>query len=165
MPAHPSGDARDAANRWIEAETTGRLPDRPRPQGRYVPALAEAGLILTAGMTPRVDGVLQYAGQVGGTVSVDEARTAAGIAVANAVAAAAGEAGSLDAIGRALRMTVYVNAVGGFTEHSRVADGASERLVELLGERGVVVRTAVGVASLPGGACLEVELTCARARP
>jgi len=71
--------------------------------------------------------------------------------------------GSLGGIGRALRLSVFVNATDGFTEHSRVADGASDRLVELLGERGVVVRTAVGVASLPGGACLEVELTCTRA--
>ena len=71
--------------------------------------------------------------------------------------------GSLAGIGRALRLTVFVNAVEEFTQHSAVADGASERLVELLGERGVVVRTAVGVASLPGGACLEVELTCTRA--
>jgi hypothetical protein len=55
---------------------------------------------------------------------------------------------------------VYVNAVAGFTQHSAVADGASDRLAELLGEHGTVVRTDVGVASLPGGACVEVELTC-----
>jgi enamine deaminase RidA (YjgF/YER057c/UK114 family) len=141
-----------------------QLPERPVPQGRYVPAVAEGDLVLTAGMTPRVAGVLQYAGRVGDSVSVDDARLAAGIAAANAVAAAAAAAGSLDAIARALRLTVFVNALPGFTEHSRVADGASERLVALLGERGIVVRSAVGVASLPGGACVVVELTCARVR-
>jgi enamine deaminase RidA (YjgF/YER057c/UK114 family) len=140
-----------------------RLPASPRPQGRYVPATASDSLVLTAGMTPRVDGVLRHRGRVGEQVSLEEARVAAGIAVANAVAAAVAEVGSLDAIVRALRLTVFVHAADGFVDHSVVADGASDRLVELLGERGVVARTAVGVASLPGGACLEVELTCQRA--
>jgi enamine deaminase RidA (YjgF/YER057c/UK114 family) len=117
---------------------------------------------MTAGMTPRVDGRLQYVGQVGAEVSLEEASAAAGIAVSNGVAALADLLGSADEIGQALRMTVYVNAVHGFTGHSKVADGASARLAELLGERGAVVRSAVGVSSLPGGACVEVELTCSR---
>jgi enamine deaminase RidA (YjgF/YER057c/UK114 family) len=139
------------------------LPGAPIPQGSYVAATATDHLVLTAGMTPRVDGVLQHTGKVGREVTLHDARAAAAIAVSNAVAAACSHVGSLAGIGRALRLTVFVNAVEEFTQHSAVADGASERLVELLGERGVVVRTAVGVASLPGGACLEVELTCVRA--
>jgi enamine deaminase RidA (YjgF/YER057c/UK114 family) len=133
------------------------------PQGRYAAATATDALVLTAGMTPRVDGVLQHVGRVGGEVSIDDASEAAAIAVSNALAAASTEVGSLDGIARALRLVVFVNAAEGFTQHSLVADAASERLVEVLGDRGVVVRTAVGVASLPGGACLEVELTCLRA--
>jgi enamine deaminase RidA (YjgF/YER057c/UK114 family) len=113
-------------------------------------------------MTPRVDGQLRYSGQVGGEVSVSEARTAAGIAVANAIAAVVEVVGAQRDIEQTLRMTVYVNAVPGFTQHSLVADGASDRLAEILGERGLPVRSAVGVSSLPGGACVEVELTCAR---
>ena len=139
------------------------LPTSPTPQGRYVAATATDHLVLTAGMTPRVEGVMQYAGKVGREVTLEQARAAAAIAVSNAVAAAGAAVGSVDDLGRALRLTVYVNAVEGFTQHSAVADGASDRLVELLGDRGVVVRSAVGVASLPGGACLEVELTCTRA--
>jgi len=138
------------------------LPGRPQPQGRYVAATATDTLVMTAGMTPRVDGVLQHVGRVGLEVSLDDARDAARIAVSNALAAAGDELGSLDGIARALRLVVFVNAAEGFTQHSLVADAASERLVEVLGDRGVVVRTAVGVASLPGGACLEVELTCLR---
>jgi enamine deaminase RidA (YjgF/YER057c/UK114 family) len=111
-------------------------------------------------MTPRVEGVLQYVGRVGDAVTPDEARTAAGLAAANALAAVAAEVGSLDAVERAMRLTVFINAVPDFTGHPAVADGASDRLVELLGERGVVVRSAVGVASLPGGACVVVVLTC-----
>lgn len=143
-------------------ETFPPLPGTPVPQGSYVAATATDHLVLTAGMTPRVDGVLRHVGRVGHEVTLDDARAAAAIAVSNAVAAASAQVGSLSGLGRALRLTVFVNAVEGFTQHSAVADGASERLVELLGDRGVVVRTAVGVASLPGGACLEVELTCTR---
>jgi len=138
------------------------LPPPPQPQGLYLPAADADLLILTAGMTPRVDGVLQYVGKVGQDVSVDDARAAARIAASNAVAAAAQVAGSVDAIRRAVRMTVYVNAIEEFAEHSAVADSASDLLREVLGERGVVVRTAVGVASLPGGACVEIELTFLR---
>ncbi len=117
---------------------------------------------MTAGMTPRVDGVLQHVGQVGAEVSVSAARAAAATAAGNAVSALADVLGSKDAIGEVLRLTVYVNAVVGFAQHSTVADGASARLAELLGERGAAVRSAVGVSSLPGGACVEIELTCSR---
>jgi enamine deaminase RidA (YjgF/YER057c/UK114 family) len=146
----------------LPSEQRSDLPDRPKPQGRYVAATATDGLVLTAGMTPRIDGTLQHVGRVGREVSLDEARHAARIAVSNALAAAADEVGGQAAIIRALRLVVFVNAADGFTQHSVVADAASERLVEVLGDRGIVVRTAVGVASLPGGACLEVELTCQR---
>jgi enamine deaminase RidA (YjgF/YER057c/UK114 family) len=138
------------------------LPPPPQRQGSYRPAVVDGALVLTAGMTPRVDGVLRHVGQVGDSVDLHQAREAAGIAAANAVAAVVDALGSADAIARALRMTVYVNAVAGFTDHSAVADGASARLAEVLGDRGTVVRSAVGVASLPGGACVEVELTCSR---
>ncbi|WP_341228962.1 RidA family protein [Nocardioides salarius] len=135
------------------------LPPPPRPQGSYRPAMAAGGLLVTAGMTPRVDGALQYVGQVGAEIGLEEARAAAAIAAGNAVSALAEVVGSADGIGQVLRMTVYVNAATGFTQHSAVADGASARLVELLGERGSAVRSAVGVSSLPGGACVEIELT------
>ena len=139
------------------------LPSVPRPQGRYVPALASGSLVLTAGMTPRVDGRLAYVGRVGDEVTLEDARSAAAIAVSNAVSAAVSVVGSRDALRRAIRLIVFVNAVDGFTQHPKVADGASDRLVELLGpEAGSAVRSAVGVASLPGGACVEVELTCER---
>jgi enamine deaminase RidA (YjgF/YER057c/UK114 family) len=147
-PRHPDGDQ--------------ALPITPKPQGRYLPAIVASGLVMTAGMTPRVDGRLQYPGKVGEAVSLAEAREAAGIALANAVAAIADVLGSTQHIDQVLRMVVYVNAAATFTEHSKVADGASDRLAELLGDRGSAVRTAVGVSSLPGGSCVEVELTCSR---
>ncbi|MBD3782585.1 MAG: RidA family protein [Micrococcales bacterium] len=139
-------------------EPSGQLPPPPGPQGRYVPAIEAGGLVVTAGMTPRVDGVLTVRGTVGRDVSVREARQAAAIAARNALAAATEAAGSAG-LRRLLRLTVYVRATPDFLDHSAVADGASEELAAHLGDAGAVVRSAVGVASLPGGACVEVELT------
>lgn len=145
-----------------------QLPAPPRPQGGYVPAVRHGcgagrlnGLVVTAGMTPRVDGVLQCRGQVGRDLTTVEARSAARIAADNALAAALAALEQGQRLDRVLRLTVYVNAAAGFEEHTAVADGASSRLRELLGDRGDAARAAVGVASLPGGACVEVELTCA----
>jgi enamine deaminase RidA (YjgF/YER057c/UK114 family) len=111
-------------------------------------------------MTPRVDGVLVHRGHVGLEVSVEEAKEAAAIAVGNAVAAVIEGLAAGRRLDRVLRLTVYVSCGPDFTAHSVVADGASARLRELLGDLGSASRSAVGVASLPGGACVEVELTC-----
>lgn len=152
------------------AELLRRLPRPPRPQGGYVPAVIHApdprsGLVVTAGMTPRVAGVVQHPGQVGAEVSVADAQAAAAIAAENALAAALASLGAGQQLEQVLRMTVYVNTTPGFEQHTAVADGASVRLRELLGARGEAARAAVGVTSLPGGACVELELTCAWRAP
>jgi enamine deaminase RidA (YjgF/YER057c/UK114 family) len=140
-------------------------PAPPAAQGRYRPAVRIGDLVVSAGMTPRVNGQLVHVGRVGREVDLEAAGAAAAIAAGNAVAAVVEVAGSPEAIVGCLRLAVYVNAVDGFTEHSRVADSASDRLVELLGQRGLAARAALGVASLPGGAPVEVELWCAVAGP
>jgi enamine deaminase RidA (YjgF/YER057c/UK114 family) len=136
-----------------------RLPSVPPPQGAYVPAIRHARLLLSAGMTPRADGALAYTGVVGRELGVQEARTAAGMAARNALAAVAAAAGGVDRVERCLRMIVYVACEEGFEALSTVADGATEVLVEHLGESRLPVRTAVGVRALPSGAPVEVELT------
>jgi enamine deaminase RidA (YjgF/YER057c/UK114 family) len=144
-----------------------QLPTPPRAQGGYVPATVHelpgtsGGLVMTAGMTPRVDGVLQHRGQVGADLDVASAQAAAAIAVRNALAAALAALGPDRRLDRVLRLSVYVNAAPDFEQHTAVADGASAWLRELLGEYGDAARAAVGVTSLPGGACVELELTCA----
>lgn len=143
------------------------LPAPPRPQGGYVPATvvglpgSTGGLVMTAGMTPRVDGVLRHRGRVGRDLDLTTAQAAASVAVENALAAALAELGPNRRLDRALRLVVYVNAEPAFEQHTAVADGASVRLRDLLGERGDAARSAVGVTSLPGGASVELELTCA----
>jgi enamine deaminase RidA (YjgF/YER057c/UK114 family) len=117
-------------------------------------------LVVTAGMTPRVDGVLSHRGQVGSDLTVEDAMTAAAVAVANALSAALTVLADGERFERVVHLAVYVNAAPGFEQHTRVADGASTRLRELLGDAGAASRAAVGVTSLPGGACVEVVLTC-----
>lgn len=136
-----------------------QLPPPPKAQGSYVAAVVEAGIVVTAGMTPRVDGELVHTGRVGAEVTVEQAQEAASIALGNALSAAVDALGTERRLERVLRMTVYVACGPDFTEQTAVADGASARLHDLLGDRGVASRSAVGVASLPGGACVELELT------
>jgi enamine deaminase RidA (YjgF/YER057c/UK114 family) len=130
------------------------------PQGAYVPAVVHGGMAWTAGMTPRRYGELVARGIVGRDLDITEAREAAGLAADNAVTAIV-EAVGLAGIDRAVKMTVFIAAVDGFTAHSAVADGASRVLRERLGERGAVARSAVGVRTLPSGAPVEVELVAA----
>ena len=137
------------------------LPASPVPQGRYAAAVLVGGLVYSAGMTPRRDGVLTVVGLVGEDVDVATAAAAAGVAATNALVAVAEAAGGLDRIERCARMTVYVACAEGFTALSAVADGASAVLAERLGEAVLPVRAAVGVRALPGGAPVEVELTAA----
>jgi enamine deaminase RidA (YjgF/YER057c/UK114 family) len=131
------------------------------PQGAYVAAVVHDGLAWTAGMTPRRAGMLVVAGVVGRDLDVAAARAAAGLAAGNALTAVAEAVGDLAAVVRCLKMTVFVAAVDDFTEHSAVADGASEVLRERLGDRGAVARSAIGVATLPSGAPVEVDLVVA----
>lgn len=140
----------------------GPLPPVPvLPQGDYVPVRLHGGLAFVAGMTPRENGVLTVTGRVGADLDASAARQAAGIAARRALSALEAAAGGLDRVAAALHLTVYVAAVDGFTEHSAVADGASQALTEALGDRGRVARAAIGVASLPGGAPVEVSLLAA----
>lgn len=112
-------------------------------------------------MTPRRDGALVVTGRVGVEVAIPAAREAAGLAARNALAAIAEAVGGVDRILGLTQLTVYIACRASFTEHSLVADGASAALTDVLGEDAAVARAAVGVASLPGGAPVEVQLVAA----
>lgn len=139
------------------------LPPVPAPRGRYVPAVAHAGMVVTAGMTPRRDGALVWRGAVGDELGLDEAVDAAGLAATNALAAAAHAAGGVERLTRLVSLTVYVACGEGFRALSAVADGASAALAAALGTTGraAAARAAVGVRALPDGAPVEVQLTAA----
>lgn len=124
-----------------------------------MPTSRVGDLVLTAGMTPRVEGRLAISGRVGDAVDLEEARRGAAIAASNALSAVADAVGGLHQVSGLARMTVYVHAASGFTQHTAVADAATDALVAHLGEKGRCARSAVGVASLPGDAPVEIELT------
>jgi Putative translation initiation inhibitor, yjgF family len=138
-----------------------RLLAPPRPQGRYVAVVIDRGVAYTAGMTPRVDGRLLAHGLIGRDLTVDQARELAGVAAGNALAAVVAAVGGAERVVRCLQLTVFLAATPDFTEHTAVADGASDALLAVLGPRGAVARAAVGVVGLPSGAPVEVVLTAA----
>lgn len=131
-----------------------------QPLALYRPALLWREWLLVAGQLPIRDGVLVHAGCVGDDVSLEQAREAARQCAANGLGAARAALGSdaaLDGL-QLLRTGGYVAAVPGFRSHPEVIDGASELLRAALGEEnGVGARAAVGVASLPRGAAVEIE--------
>lgn len=137
------------------------LPDVSVPVGAYVPALRHGDLISTSGQLPFVEGVLIATGIVGETVSPEIAANCARQAALNAVAAAADAAGGIDNIASVVRVVGFVASGPGFGGQPAVMNAASSLMTEIFGDAGIHIRSAVGVASLPLGSPVEVELTVA----
>jgi enamine deaminase RidA (YjgF/YER057c/UK114 family) len=141
------------------ADAGEELPPVPAPVAAYVPVRVAAGLAFVAGQVPIVDGVVQQPGLLGREVSIEQGQAAARRAALQALAALRGELGSFDRIEQIAQVTVYVACTDGFTDHAQVANGASELLIEALGDAGKHARAAVGMAALPLGTCVEVAVT------
>ena len=140
------------------------LPPVAAPVAAYVPAVISGDLVFTSGQLPFVDGTLAQTGLVGvrdehdgATISPDDAQEHARIATLNALAAAASVAG-LENIEQIVKVNGYVASATGFGGQPAVVNGASEVLGEIFGDAGVHARAAVGVAELPLGASVEIEL-------
>ncbi len=134
------------------------LPPPATPGGNYTPANLVGHTLYVAGQLPTQDGALISPGKVGRDVTVEEAAEAARIATLNALSAVENALdGGLDAVESVTRITVFVNAVPDFDQHSIVANGASDLLVAVLGDAGRHARNAIGMGSLPRGSCVEVE--------
>ena len=131
--------------------------------GNYTPVVIHGGQAYVSGQVPRVGGEIVVAGRVGADVTLERAQLAAKVCVMRALALLRQSPGSLDAISRVLRVTVFVQVAEGFTQLSEVADGASEVLFRVLGEAGIHTRTSVGVAQLPKNAAVELDLIAALA--
>ncbi|MGR7911435.1 RidA family protein [Lysinibacillus capsici] len=130
----------------------------PIPQGKYVPAKRVGNLIFTAGMTPRENGVLIQSGKIKSNVGIENVKTAIRLAASNTLSASIKLLNENEKIESVISMTVYINAEENFELHSSIADIASEYYVEFLGEAGIGSRAAIGVASLPGNAPIEIQL-------
>jgi enamine deaminase RidA (YjgF/YER057c/UK114 family) len=140
------------------AELGIRLPPVTAPVAAYVPAVRTGSLVFTSGQLPFVDGGLRRTGKVGGSVDVEAAAADAKVCALNALAAIDDLVG-LDSVARIVRVVGYVASAEGFTGQPRVVNGASELLGKIFGDAGQHARSAVGVAELPLGAPVEVELT------
>ena len=135
------------------------LPPTASPVGAYVPAVRTGNLVLTAGQLPMKNGSLTAAGKVPADVSLEDAQLAARQALLNALSALRAEIGSLDNVSRVVRLNVLVNSTTGFTDQAKVANGASDLLLEVFGDAGRHTRTAVGAAELPLNAPVELDIT------
>jgi enamine deaminase RidA (YjgF/YER057c/UK114 family) len=135
------------------------LPEVPAPLAAYIPAKKTGQVIFTAGQLPLLKGELICKGLLGQDVDVEQAYQAARICTLNALAAIKGVVKDLDQIVQVVRVVGYVASTSTFTQQPAIVNGASELLLEIFGEVGKHARSAVGVASLPLNASVEIELT------
>jgi len=135
------------------------LPEVPAPLAAYIPAKKTGQVIFTAGQLPLLNGELICKGLLGQDVDVEQAYQAARICTLNALAAIKGVVKDLDQVVQVIRVVGYVASTSNFTQQPAIVNGASELLLEIFGEVGKHARSAVGVASLPLNASVEIELT------
>jgi enamine deaminase RidA (YjgF/YER057c/UK114 family) len=140
------------------AELGIELPEPPPAVGVYVPVVEHGGYLYVSGHGPYRDGEYQYCGKVDTEVPVESAREAAELTIINALGSARQALGSLDRVTQIVKLLGMVNSDPGFGAQPRVIDAASDLLVKVFGEAGVHARSAIGVAALPMGICVEVEM-------
>lgn len=133
------------------------LPDAPAPAANYVPYVVSGDLVFVSGQVSMKDGTLMI-GRLGDDMSIEDGAAAAkscAISLLAQVRAACG--GDLDRLQRVVKLTGFVNSTSGFGEQPKVINGASDFLVEALGDAGRHSRSAVSAAALPFGVAVEIE--------
>lgn len=133
----------------------------PAPQGFYVTACRHGDLIFSSGMTPRHNGKLLYTGPARKSEPIASYRAPVVLACANAVAAILHAMHDGEQLAKILNLSVYIAAEPDFEAHSQLADFASEYLHDKFGDVGIGSRAALGVASLPSQALIEIQITVA----
>ena len=141
------------------AELSITLTEPAAPAGAYVPAIVDGDHVLTSGQLPLVDGALPATGHVGAEVDPEQAKELARVCAINALAAIRSAIGDLDRVEQVVKVVGFVSSAPDFTGQPGVINGASELLGEVFGSAGEHARSAVGVAALPLGAPVEVEVT------
>lgn len=134
------------------------LPTPPAPVASYVPYVISGKQVFISGQVTMENGALKFVGIVGKDLSVEDGKAAARLCAINLLAqlkAAAG--GDLDKVKRCVKLGAFVNAVPGFDKQPEVANGASDLIVEVLGDKGKHSRSAVGAGSLPRNVAVEVD--------
>ena len=134
------------------------LPTPPAPVASYVPYVVSGKNVYISGQVTLAPDGLKYVGTVGKELSLEDGKAAARLCALNVIAQAkAACGGDLERVKRVVKVTVFVNAVPGFTQHPEVANGASDLFVEVFGDAGRHARAAVGAGSLPRNVATEVE--------
>lgn len=134
------------------------LPQAPKSVANYIPTLVVSDFLFTSGTLPMKDGKVLYTGKMGEqNNTIEVGYEASKLAALNSLSAVKGIVGRLSKIRRVIKVTGYVNSSSGFTEQSKVINGASDLLVNVFGEVGKHVRSAIGVAELPLNALVEIE--------
>jgi enamine deaminase RidA (YjgF/YER057c/UK114 family) len=134
------------------------LPKATSPVANYVPFVVAGKLVFVSGQVTVGPSGLEYVGQVGKELSLDQGQAAARLCALNVVAQVREACGGdLDRVKRCVKVTCFVNAVSGFAQHPEIANGASDLFVQVFGEAGKHARAAVGAGSLPRNVAVEVE--------
>jgi enamine deaminase RidA (YjgF/YER057c/UK114 family) len=152
-----SGSLRTSAEQRLK-ELGINLPAPPAPFGTYVEAIQTGNLLFLSGMLPTEGRAAKFVGRVGAELDVETARKAAHLAALNALAVARLHLGSLDKVKRIVRLGVLVATSGDVRDQPKVADGASELLQDVFGKDKNPSRLVYGVASLPLGTPVELEM-------
>jgi enamine deaminase RidA (YjgF/YER057c/UK114 family) len=156
MAAAPSGAQASAEQRVRELRLT--LPAPVEPFGTYVEAVQTGNLLFLSGMLPTENGSARLTGLVGAEVNLETARAAARLAALNVLAVARAQLGSLDRITRVVKLGVSVATFGDVRYQPKIADAASDLLQNVFGKEKNPVRCVYGVASLPLGVPVELEV-------
>jgi enamine deaminase RidA (YjgF/YER057c/UK114 family) len=134
------------------------LPNTPTPIGAYVEAVQSGRLLFLSGMLPIVNRKPKYVGRIGNELNAESARDAVYTAGLNALAAIKAHLGTLDKVTRVVRLGVFLATAGDFVDHAKVADAVSELFESVFGKDKTSVRIVLGVASLPLGLPVELEV-------
>lgn len=129
----------------------------PAAVANYVPYVLDDKMLIISGQIPISEGSVQYKGKVGSDVDIDDAQAAARLCAINILTQAQAAIGDLDRIERLVRLGGFVAATPDFYDHALVINGASDFMVDVLGDRGKHARAAVGCSSLPLNSAVEVE--------
>jgi len=134
------------------------LPAVTPPVAAFVPFVRSDRLVFLSGHIAKRDGE-PWVGQLGAGVDVEQGKLAARSVAVDLIATLHAATGNLDAVARIVKLLVLVNSTPDFKQQHVVANGASELLVDVFGQRGAHARSAFGVAQVPFGSCVEIELT------
>lgn len=134
-----------------------QLPPLTAPVAAFVPFVCSGNSLYLSGHIARLNGK-PWIGQLGRELTTEQGKDAARSIAIDLLGTLHGALGDLDKIHRIVKLTVLVNSAPTFTEQHLVADGASELMVEVFGDRGKHARSAFGVAQVPFGSCVEIEL-------